>query len=200
MAHRLDSRRRQHAALPTALSVACRAARAGDGRRGRRRAPLQLFTCAAAFQGRALSRRRRLAGLARPPAPGLGHPADPMLVLNEVGSLAFSPQTPFIAFHALLVLAAANDPAAIRAINVPGPPTPADHVAPDRRGPDRVDGGGAARRARLSPGIARRACLDRRQSRATDVVRTAWPQCFNLVRRAKRRGRCRGIAPHPDRR
>ena len=30
------------------------------------------------------------------------------------------PQTPFIAFHALLVLAAANDPAAIRAIDVPG--------------------------------------------------------------------------------
>jgi hypothetical protein len=47
-------------------------------------------------------------------------PPDPMLVINEVGSLAFSPQTPFIAFHALLVLAAANDPAAIRAINVPG--------------------------------------------------------------------------------
>ena len=41
-------------------------------------------------------------------------------VLGEVGSLAFMPQTPFIAFHALLVLAAANDPAAIRAINVPG--------------------------------------------------------------------------------
>ena len=47
-------------------------------------------------------------------------PPDPMRVINEVGSLAFSPQTPFIAFHALLVLAAANDPAAIRAINVPG--------------------------------------------------------------------------------
>jgi uncharacterized NAD(P)/FAD-binding protein YdhS len=47
-------------------------------------------------------------------------PPDPMPLLNEAGSLAFSPQTPFIAFHALLVLAAANDPAAIRAINVPG--------------------------------------------------------------------------------
>ncbi|HEY4795708.1 MAG TPA: hypothetical protein VII18_16820, partial [Mycobacterium sp.] len=47
-------------------------------------------------------------------------PPDPMRVINEVGSLAFSPQTAFIAFHALLVLAAANDPAAIRAINVPG--------------------------------------------------------------------------------
>ena len=47
-------------------------------------------------------------------------PPDPMRVLNEAGSLAFTPQTPFIAFHALLVLAAANDPAAIRAINVPG--------------------------------------------------------------------------------
>ena len=47
-------------------------------------------------------------------------PPDPMPVLAEVGSLAYSPQTPFIAFHALLVLAAANDPAAIRAINVPG--------------------------------------------------------------------------------
>jgi uncharacterized NAD(P)/FAD-binding protein YdhS len=47
-------------------------------------------------------------------------PPDPMLIINEVGSLAFSPQTPFIAFHAMLVLAAANDPAGIRAINVPG--------------------------------------------------------------------------------
>ncbi|HME17072.1 MAG TPA: FAD/NAD(P)-binding protein [Mycobacterium sp.] len=47
-------------------------------------------------------------------------PPDPMLLLAEVGSLAYVPQTPFIAFHALLVLAAANDPAAIRAINVPG--------------------------------------------------------------------------------
>jgi hypothetical protein len=42
-----------------------------------------------------------------------------MAVLAEVGSLAYAPKTPFIAFHALLVLAAANDPAAIRAINVP---------------------------------------------------------------------------------
>ena len=47
-------------------------------------------------------------------------PPDPMPVLAEVGSLAYAPQTPFIAFHALLVLAAANDPAAIRAIDVPG--------------------------------------------------------------------------------
>jgi uncharacterized NAD(P)/FAD-binding protein YdhS len=47
-------------------------------------------------------------------------PPDPMPLLAEVGSLAYAPQTPFIAFHALLVLAAANDPAAIRAINVPG--------------------------------------------------------------------------------
>jgi len=47
-------------------------------------------------------------------------PPDPMKVLNEAGSLAYTPQTAFIAFHALLVLAAANDPAAIRAINVPG--------------------------------------------------------------------------------
>lgn len=47
-------------------------------------------------------------------------PPDPMQVIAEVGSLAYAPQTPFIAFHALLVLAAANDPAAIRAINVPG--------------------------------------------------------------------------------
>ncbi len=47
-------------------------------------------------------------------------PPDPMQVLNEAGSLAITPQTPFIAFHALLVLAAANDPAAIRAMNVPG--------------------------------------------------------------------------------
>ncbi|HZC11965.1 MAG TPA: FAD/NAD(P)-binding protein [Mycobacterium sp.] len=46
-------------------------------------------------------------------------PPDPMAVLAEVGSLAYAPQTPFIAFHALLVLAAANDPAAIRAMNVP---------------------------------------------------------------------------------
>jgi hypothetical protein len=46
-------------------------------------------------------------------------PPDPMAVLAEVGSLAYAPKTPFIAFHALLVLAAANDPAAIRAINVP---------------------------------------------------------------------------------
>jgi uncharacterized NAD(P)/FAD-binding protein YdhS len=47
-------------------------------------------------------------------------PPDPIAVLAEVGSLAYAPKTPFIAFHALLVLAAANDPAAIRAINVPG--------------------------------------------------------------------------------
>ncbi len=47
-------------------------------------------------------------------------PPDPMPLLAEVGSLAYQPQTPFIAFHALLVLAAANDPAAIRAIDVPG--------------------------------------------------------------------------------
>jgi uncharacterized NAD(P)/FAD-binding protein YdhS len=47
-------------------------------------------------------------------------PPDPMAVLAEAGSLAYAPQTPFIAFHALLVLAAANDPAAIRAIDVPG--------------------------------------------------------------------------------
>lgn len=47
-------------------------------------------------------------------------PPDPMPVLAEVGSLAYSPQTPFIAFHSLLLLAAANDPAAIRAISVPG--------------------------------------------------------------------------------
>src|ERR1700753_4459888 len=51
---------------------------------------------------------------------GTRTPPAPMRLINEVGSLAFSPQTPFIAFHALLVLAAANDPAAIRAINVPG--------------------------------------------------------------------------------
>jgi hypothetical protein len=43
-----------------------------------------------------------------------------MAVLAEVGSLGYAPQTPFIAFYALLVLAAANDPAAIRAIDVPG--------------------------------------------------------------------------------
>jgi len=43
-----------------------------------------------------------------------------MPLLAKVGSLAYTPQTPFIAFHALLVLAAANDPAATRAINVPG--------------------------------------------------------------------------------
>jgi uncharacterized NAD(P)/FAD-binding protein YdhS len=47
-------------------------------------------------------------------------PPDPMPLLAEVGSLAYEPQTPFIAFHALLVLAAANDPTAIRAIDVPG--------------------------------------------------------------------------------
>ena len=47
-------------------------------------------------------------------------PPDPMPLLAEVGSLAYAPQTPFIAFHALLVLAAANDPAAIRTIDVPG--------------------------------------------------------------------------------
>ena len=46
-------------------------------------------------------------------------PPDPMPVLAEAGSLAYAPQTPFIAFHALLVLAAAKDPAAIRAITVP---------------------------------------------------------------------------------
>ncbi|WP_319432996.1 FAD/NAD(P)-binding protein [Mycobacterium sp. RTGN5] len=47
-------------------------------------------------------------------------PPDPMALLTEAGSLAYAPQTPFIAFHALLVLAAANDPAAIRAVDVPG--------------------------------------------------------------------------------
>lgn len=47
-------------------------------------------------------------------------PPDPMPVLAEVGSLAYAPQTPFIAFHALLLLAAANDPVAIRAVDVPG--------------------------------------------------------------------------------
>jgi uncharacterized NAD(P)/FAD-binding protein YdhS len=47
-------------------------------------------------------------------------PPDPMAVLAEAGSLAYAPQTPFIAFHALLVLATANDPAAMRAIDVPG--------------------------------------------------------------------------------
>jgi len=47
-------------------------------------------------------------------------PPDPMPLLAEVGSLAYVPKTPFIAFHALLLLAAANDPAAIRAISVPG--------------------------------------------------------------------------------
>lgn len=47
-------------------------------------------------------------------------PPDPMPILAEVGSLAYAPKTPFIAFHALLLLAAANDPAAIRAISVPG--------------------------------------------------------------------------------
>ncbi|HUB96469.1 MAG TPA: FAD/NAD(P)-binding protein, partial [Stellaceae bacterium] len=47
-------------------------------------------------------------------------PPDPIPVLAEVGSLAYAPKTPFIAFHALLLLAAANDPAAIRAIDVPG--------------------------------------------------------------------------------
>lgn len=47
-------------------------------------------------------------------------PPDPMPILNEAGSLAYEPQTPFIAFHALLVLAASNDPAAIRAIDVDG--------------------------------------------------------------------------------
>ncbi len=46
-------------------------------------------------------------------------PPDPIPVLAEAGSLAYAPQTPFIAFHALLVLAAAHDPAAIRAISVP---------------------------------------------------------------------------------
>ncbi|WP_099247070.1 FAD/NAD(P)-binding protein [Mycobacterium sp. shizuoka-1] len=47
-------------------------------------------------------------------------PPDPMPVLAEAGSLAYRPQTAFIAFHALLLLAAANDPAAIRAVSVPG--------------------------------------------------------------------------------
>ncbi|AQT80926.1 hypothetical protein B1R94_19175 [Mycolicibacterium litorale] len=46
-------------------------------------------------------------------------PPDPMPVIAEVGSLAYAPKTPFIAFHALLLLAAANDPAGIRAIDVP---------------------------------------------------------------------------------
>ena len=61
----------------------------------------------------------RFARMAGPVASGLGHPARSDAVLAEVGSLAHAPQTPFIAFHALLVLAAANDPAAIRAIEVP---------------------------------------------------------------------------------
>ncbi|WP_156688085.1 FAD/NAD(P)-binding protein [Mycobacterium sp. Marseille-P9652] len=47
-------------------------------------------------------------------------PPDPIPVLAEAGPLVYAPQTPFIAFHAMLALAAANDPTAIRAINVPG--------------------------------------------------------------------------------
>ena len=70
-------------------------------------------TCAVSSMPASLAWRARL-------HPDWVTPPDPMPVLAEVGSLAYAPQTPFIAFHALLVGAAANDPAAIRAINVPG--------------------------------------------------------------------------------
>jgi hypothetical protein len=46
-------------------------------------------------------------------------PPDPMPILAEVGTLATAPATPFIALHALLLHAANNDVAAIRAIAVP---------------------------------------------------------------------------------
>jgi uncharacterized NAD(P)/FAD-binding protein YdhS len=46
-------------------------------------------------------------------------PPDPMPILDEVGTLATSPATPFIALHALLVHAANDDVAAIRAVVVP---------------------------------------------------------------------------------
>jgi uncharacterized NAD(P)/FAD-binding protein YdhS len=46
-------------------------------------------------------------------------PPDPMPILAEVGTLATAPATPFIALHALLLHAANDDVAAIRAIAVP---------------------------------------------------------------------------------
>lgn len=45
-------------------------------------------------------------------------PPDAIAVLDEVGELATKPRTAFIAFHALLVQAAAGDRAALRAIDV----------------------------------------------------------------------------------
>ena len=52
--------------------------------------------------------------------PGWVTPPDPMPVLNEVGALATAPQTAFIAFHALLLHAAADDRRAMESIDVPG--------------------------------------------------------------------------------
>jgi len=46
-------------------------------------------------------------------------PPDPMPILDEVGTLATAPATPFVALHALLVHAANDDVAAIRAVVVP---------------------------------------------------------------------------------
>ncbi|HXY46199.1 MAG TPA: hypothetical protein VEH29_18585, partial [Acidimicrobiales bacterium] len=46
-------------------------------------------------------------------------PPDPLPILAEVGELATAPKTAFIAFHALLVHAANDDVAAIRALDVP---------------------------------------------------------------------------------
>ena len=51
--------------------------------------------------------------------PGWVTPPDPLPVLAEAGELATSPQTPFIAFHALLVHAANEDVAALRSLTVP---------------------------------------------------------------------------------
>lgn len=45
-------------------------------------------------------------------------PPDAIAVLDEVGELASKPRTPFIAFHALLVQAAAGDCGAMRGIDV----------------------------------------------------------------------------------
>jgi uncharacterized NAD(P)/FAD-binding protein YdhS len=46
-------------------------------------------------------------------------PPDPIPILDEVGTLATAPATPFIALHALLLHAANDDVASIRAVAVP---------------------------------------------------------------------------------
>ena len=95
-------------------------------------------------------------------------PPDPMRVLDEVGSLAFrrrhrsSRSTRCWCWPRRMIR-----PRSARSMFRVPPMRKLTTLRLIGEGLDRVDGGGAARRARLSARIARRACLDRRQSRAT---------------------------------